>query len=49
MVKIQKIHCEELTEKAKKWFYERLNWQIEEDIVDLYMKEHKIKDTDVIW
>jgi len=45
----QKIHCEELTERALKWFYERFGWQIEEDITNLYMKKHNIKDKDVDW
>lgn len=44
-----KIHCEELTEKAKEWFYSRVDWQVEEDIVNLYMKEFKIKEKDVRW
>jgi hypothetical protein len=45
----EKIHCEELTEKALKWFYERFNWQIEEDIINLYMTKFKIKEEDVNW
>jgi hypothetical protein len=49
MVKKQKIHCEELTERALKWFWERFNWQIEEDIERLYMQEFKIKKEDVEW
>jgi len=44
-----KIHCEELEEKAKKWFYNRFEWQITEDIFKLYMKEHNIKQKDVNW
>ena len=45
----EKIHCEDLTEKALKWFYERFNWEIEQDIVNLYMAKFKIKETDVNW
>lgn len=47
--KSKNIPCEELTEKALKWFYERLGWQVEEDIVNLYMARHNIRNTDVIW
>jgi hypothetical protein len=46
----KKIHIENLTENALKWWYEqRLYWQNITDITRLYMKENKIKNKDVNW
>lgn len=44
----KKIHCEELSERANKWF-DSLGCEAEDMIVNAYMLKFGIKDEDVDW
>jgi hypothetical protein len=46
--KMKKYHVEDLTEKAKEWFYD-LGYGAEEIIINEYMRTHNIKEDEVEW
>jgi len=45
----EKIHCEELLEKAWNWFNNLRQGEDEEIIMEAYMKKFGIKEEDVNW